>query len=51
MRPAYCGYPARLIVEFAQQILPDIIIVRATLGEWAGTYGAAFRALNHLSTP
>ena len=24
-------------------------IVRATLGEWAGTYGAASRALNHLT--
>jgi len=29
----------------------SVPIVRATLGEWAGTYGAAFRALNHLSTP
>lgn len=29
----------------------SVPIVRATLGEWAGTYGAAFRALNHLSIP
>jgi glucokinase len=26
-------------------------IVRATLGEWAGTYGAAFRALHPLTNP